>query len=261
MLPSLDINESLEKSVNTTKIRIKLPVDDLLYLHIVLNRMSTNILIAGSHFSLGKLLAEIFINKGHSVLACGRSSTTLKEHEVIPENYTFIPWNESSFLGTKNVLLTGINTCGDIDDAFIVFEPEVDTRPFHDLPTSVISLSVDTFIKGYLFLIKELLRYFIRRKKGSLSLILYSGGHDLLPPINSALISALRETGQTLMQFYQNEPIAILGFESSSTNREDFVNSILKLWEDRTKPSRVKWIKYTDKTGLFQNLSLPSFKK
>lgn len=222
--------------------------------------MSKTILVTGNHYSIGRALTEHFLGKGYSVLSCGSTSTDPLQKQETGGRYKYLRWNENSPIAAKNLVLSAVNTFNELNDAFLFYQPEIDNRAFHELPTSAVSGSVDNAVKGYLYLAKELTRYFMGRKKGSLSIILYTGGHGLLPPINSALLGALRASGEALISFYQNEPIKILGFESSSPEKEAFLSYIIKIWEEKDKHRKGRWNQYTEKSGLFQSLSLSSFK-
>jgi hypothetical protein len=217
--------------------------------------MGKTILVSGIHTQSGSPLAERLLEKGNAVFGIGSvSSDPLKKEKDHP-SYRYCRWNENSPLSSRNILLTGVNAFSEITDAFIVYEPQVDSRPFHELPTAAVSLAVDTTVKGHFYLIRDLLRYFMQKKTGNLVIAIYAGGRELLPPIDSAMIGALRDFGKALVSFYQNEPVSVQGLESSSANREDFLTAVLKAWEDRRKDQRSRWVVHTEKSGFLQNLS------
>ena len=161
-----------------------------------------------------------------------------------------IVWNKRSPLSARNSVLTVLNRHKKIDNAFIIYQPGSFNKTFHEISSPVYDLQIDRWIKGYGYLMKEIIQLFIKQQSGSVSLIIDTGGLKIMTPIESAIFSYLKALVQNLSILYQNEPFRIYCFESDSTRREDFTDFIFKTLED-LKHSPGKNYKFTDKKGLF----------
>jgi hypothetical protein len=55
--------------------------------------------------------------------------------------------------------------------------------------------------------------------------------------------------------------VVINGFESTSSDLEDYAGFIIKTLDERGERAGGKWFKHSEKTGLFQNISIPGLSK
>ncbi len=222
--------------------------------------MGKTILVTGIHNPSGETLTNRLLKGGHAVFGVSPVSSDPFAREKDNPSYRYCRWNENSPLSSRNVILSGLNAFSEITDAFIMYEPQVDSRPFHELPTAAVSSAVDVSAKGHFYLVRDVLRYFVQRGSGTLFLVIYYGGRELLPPIDSAMVGALRDFGKSLVSFYQNEPVSVQGLESSSANREEFLSIVMKTWEEKRREQKNRWFAHSDKSGFLQNIS-SSWKK
>ena len=70
--------------------------------------------------------------------------------------------------------------------------------------------------KGYMFILRELLSFFVRQGSGKLAMVCYFPGDFTQLPLCAASSGAFRGTVDALSTLYQNENITINGFRISS---------------------------------------------
>src|SRR5690349_20919668 len=121
--------------------------------------MEKTILVTGKDTFLGNEISQFFLNQGQKAAV---SVTPRKEAfpAVEQDRRLFVfPWSRRSAVSAKNFLLQSVHELGPLDEAWVVFSPDSETVPFHELPTLEIEESVDSQVKGFLFLARELLAY------------------------------------------------------------------------------------------------------
>jgi len=93
--------------------------------------------------------------------------TPSKSVQADPSALREIPWNRSSVLSARTVLLETRNSFENLDQAVIVFDLPAFTEALQ-IPEAQAAAIADDYIKGYLLLAGEIAAYFVRRKKGRL---------------------------------------------------------------------------------------------
>jgi hypothetical protein len=161
-----------------------------------------------------------------------------------------IVWNKRSSLSARNSVLTVLNRHRKIDNAFIIYQPGNFNKTFHEISSPVYDLQIDRWIKGYGYLMKELIQLYIKQQSGRVSFILDTGGLKIMTPIESAIFSYLKALVQNLSILYQNETFRIYCFESDSSRKDDFADFIFRTLDDSKYSPGKNW-KFTDKKGLF----------
>jgi len=81
---------------------------------------------------------------------------------------TAIPWNRSSTLSARTVLLDMKNKFSSFDRALLIFDTVTFSEIIPDMEASSSIRCTDEYVRGYLLLVAELVRYFRQQKKGFL---------------------------------------------------------------------------------------------
>ncbi len=216
-----------------------------------MNVMVETILITGSRSPFGTELTNLYLTGGHRVLStypAGEESP--QPGAEADENLIPIPWNRRSPISGHWVLLESLKHCQHIDEALIVFEPHNESRPLHEIPAADTEWYFDTYLKGNIFLIKELLAYFQKQRRGRLSISVQAAESGFLAPFDACAAGGLRQFAGSLFSLYQNEPLVIDGFESRSTDTEGFAEFIYRTRRERGGSQHGKWHRYNDKSVL-----------
>ena len=160
-----------------------------------------------------------------------------------------LPWTPGSSLSPRNIIMRGESEMGAFDEAFLIFPSGRTGESFHEISSAAIQKILDYRVKSYLFFFKELLNYFIRRKKGELNAVIYSEEGEWQSPLNAGTYEMFRSLIKSSLTIYERESFKITGFESDSRDLDGYRNFILSQKEKESR-SRDKFHRYSDK-GMF----------
>ncbi|HEB10614.1 MAG TPA: hypothetical protein ENI06_05310 [Spirochaetales bacterium] len=226
--------------------------------------MSKTVLITDIDTPLGFDLSKTFLEQGDRVV--GTVAVPDKESNFKALNsssFTLRRWQRSSSLSAKNLLLSIINDFNNLDEALLLQAPSLPAKLLHEVATAEIEHGVDLWIKGNLFLLKEILELFNRGRGGVVALINYSP-HDstgILPPLESALRGSFQALAKSLFSSYSRENLYINGFESNTAQSSDFADFIRQTLSDRGRRVSGRWFRFQAKSGLFSPFRIASFNR
>ncbi len=216
--------------------------------------MKGTMLITGRETPLGAALIEGAIAAEHSVVATSDGAPRKRprrgkerEEKETGERLLLVPWTRQSALSARNVVLRGLSTFDSIDEAVIVHSATRESRPLHELTVATIQQGVDVLIKSELFLIREVLHYFMRKGGGVLSLVLNTEGDEALSTMDSAAAASFAAIIKTVMNTYQNEPVTINGFETASADSGEYASFILSSLAEGSTAGRL--YRFGDRSG------------
>jgi hypothetical protein len=172
-----------------------------------------------------------------------------------------LEWNRRSPVSAQSVLLECRSLMGGLESAIVVFASSRDNRAFHEAPAGYIEETVDTGLKGYMFLLRELLGYFQKTGSGTLAVAVHDEGSEILSPVEACVSASFAALVQSLAVFYQNEPVSIAGFRSSTTQVNEYAQFIRRTLEEKQGRTAGVWHKYSDRSGFFQSLPRGILKK
>jgi hypothetical protein len=157
------------------------------------------------------------------------------------------------------VLLEALKHSERLDEAVVTFEPRSESRPLHEIPAADTEWYFDTYLKGNVFLIKELLAQFEKQRGGRLSIAVQTAETGLLSPFDACASGGLRNFAGSLFSLYQNEPIEIDGFESRTADGEGFARFVYRSRRESGSSQHGKWHRYGEKS-VWNALGLPGRK-
>ncbi len=192
--------------------------------------MNRTILLTGES-ELNKLISTRLKDAGNSIV-------------------TDVVWNKRSPLSARNVILSILNKYSSLDEAVLTYQPGGFNKTFHQISSAVYDLQIDRWVKGYGYLLKELIQFFIKQEKGRISFILDTNGMKRMSPLDSAIFSYLKSLLQNLSVLYQNEPVKIYCFEADTARKEDFIDFFIKAIDEQ-KYTPGKLYRFGDKKNLF----------
>ncbi len=211
--------------------------------------MAYTILLNGKNTPLGMHLSRLFLESGAKVagLLEGGSSVSLPGEEV-EENLVPIPWNRTSSMSVHNVVLESVNRMDSIEEMVFLFQPTIDNKPIHELSLSQVESYIDTYVKGSIYLLREVLGYFQKRQRGVLYVVLHIAGLEVLPPIDAVGMGAIESFTNSLFTLYQNEDVHINGFTSDSPDPREYAEYIFNTIQQKARTSHGKWYRYSDRS-------------
>ncbi|MFW5796067.1 MAG: hypothetical protein ACOCV0_02600 [Alkalispirochaeta sp.] len=213
--------------------------------------MEHAVLIAGKQSPFTDDLIQETLRRGDRVFASYDDSDTPPEvPDTFGESLRYIPWNRRSLISSRSLILTIDQEPVVPERVIVVCAPEGVNAPLHEVEAVTIEEKIDTSVKGYLFAIREIAAYFIRRRGGDLTILWYDPGVDLLPPVDAAIAGAVQGFAQSMLGYYENEPFKIRGLSASNAESRAVATWVLEQIYDRTEKSAGRWQKYGQKMGI-----------
>ena len=220
--------------------------------------MTRGIVIAGNESPLFAAAADEAVTRVEafvSILIPNRFP--VNERGIIPPSKAEISggaiplsWNPASPISARTAVLAAENRLGHIDDAILVCSPPAIFKTADVLTPEEIELFVNDNIKGWFFLIRELILYFRRFGSGSLSLAMpetsfddKNAQSDLLGP---PALAAFRAFAQNILAVSANEPFLFMGFTGSEAGAEkEFAEWLFKTIDEGAKKNRGRLLKFS----------------
>ena len=214
--------------------------------------MNTPLLVTGKQGEFSADLVQEALNRSFRVLATHDSDSGSPEvPDGIGEQLSYTPWNRRSLLSARSVVLE----MGGFDDvvqhALVVCSPEGINTPFHKTESALLEERIDSAYKGYLFLLKELISYFSRIGAGELTVIIYDGGAEVMPPFDATLMAAMQGLVKSLFLFYESEPVEIRALQASDSDSRGVAQWVLESVFDRGAKTVGRLTKYGQRGSLF----------
>ncbi|MDR1324684.1 MAG: hypothetical protein LBK00_01445 [Treponema sp.] len=169
-------------------------------------------------------------------------------------------WNPGSPVSARTLLLAIENRLERIDDAILVCAPPSVYKSPSELAAADVEILVNDHIKGWFFLVKELVSVFKAKKAGNLAFVLseFDAKHGLLfdtkesrPDFVGLTIAAsFRAFSQAMLDSAIGESFQIIGFSGPETCDEvAFAAFIFKSIEEGNKRNTGKLLRF-GKRGL-----------
>ncbi len=199
-----------------------------------------------------QLLAEVV----HETVARGRRSLIARsgalELSAAVESAATITWNRRSALSARSVVLHAQNLYGRLDEAVIVFAPVRESVPFHESSIVSIENRTDAEVKGYLFMIREIVAQFQKQRSGRLVLAVQETESEVRSPLEAMSLGGFISAAEALQQFYRNEPLEIRLCYSRSDDHPGYAAFILDALDAPVpRRSRTEWLRYAARGGVF----------
>ncbi len=199
--------------------------------------MSRVVFVTDIDTSLGNQLVSLFLESGDRVFATTTNQDALSSFDkVAGDSLKVFQWIRRSPVSVRNVMLKALTAFDAIDVLVQLGPPDLGSVPLLQAESADIEEDIDSWVKGSLFLSRELLAYFARRRTGLAALVAQNSPHGggVLGEIARAsfrgLVDALlRATGAAA------ENVCVNGFESTSSNTEDYAAFVHRALDERAK--------------------------
>lgn len=216
--------------------------------------MDKVILIIGSETLLGRKLIELSLNKGYKVIAPVMTSQE-KLKESSKKTLQIIPWNRSSVISSKTVIRESLRAFGKIDSVLFV-HPDVKINDnLQDTSIEMIEETLNTMLHGSIYLIKELLGYFIREEKGSFAFAETEKSYQTVSPVTNLISAGFHSFSDSVLKSLL-PGIYKCAFTTKITEMDDYAEFILTILSASDARADGEWLKFTEKKGIFQSLPI-----
>jgi len=216
--------------------------------------MDSGFLIAGGSSELFSSLVREALSAGGRVVATaeGGEQPVLAD-QGFDDRLRHVTWNQRSPLSARSVVVQGDNAFSGsgVDEAIVVFSQAPARQLFHETAAATIEQAVDRAVKAQLFLLKELVTYFLKRGRGSLSVAIEESSSQDLAPLDACTAGAVLALSKSLFDLYQNEPITLRGFRGSSGDPQGFAAYILETIREKGSRASGKWFRHGSKSSIF----------
>jgi len=160
-------------------------------------------------------------------------------------------WNRSSPISAKSMFLKALNRFDTVDEVLLLGDPHLALPPLDEVSYEMIERTVDCWVKGNLFLLKNVLSRYLKTGAGTLALV-NTRFHEEPSPLEEAIQRSFMGITRSLLTAYGDRGINVVAFESTDDHVMDFAGYIYKSLTDRSSRSSGRWLRY--KKGLFGGL-------
>lgn len=218
--------------------------------------MTRGILIAGNETSLFTAVAAEAAKRVESFAAVplpNRFSLPAGSGAQTPElakGAILIPWNPASPISARTMVLSAENRLAHINDAVLVCSPPAVFKTADTPAPEEIEIFVNDHIKGWYFLVRELIQYFRRTGSGSLSLVApeinLGGKTPQVDLLGAPAAAAFRTFAQGILALSANEPFPVMGFAAPEAgDEEEFAAWLFKTIDEGAKRNSGRWQKFS----------------
>jgi len=218
--------------------------------------MKDVVFITDADTPLGCELVNVYLNNGFYIFSTVSQSDDDKKkikslyelYDAFKGNVKFEVWNRKSPASSRSILLQALTAYKEINRVFILGNPVLSNLKFIDINFKSIELNIDNFVKGNIFLVKEIIKYY-REKNNTpetdiIALINMTNNKPVLL-LDEIVKRSFSGIIRSLLEINKDEGINICGFESKSEKYEEFVSYIYRLIENKAKRISGRLLKFT----------------
>ena len=227
--------------------------------------MSRVVLITDTQTGLGEELVKNFRSSGYRLVAVSTGAVvtealateTLATETVgteetegplegsIEEDMISIRWHRSSPVSARNVLLNLRDSFDRLDEALLLHSPRLDRNLLQENSPAAIEQAVDNWIKGSLFMVKEILGLYKEQDSGVLNLVSYCPRNEsAFPPLEGTIRGGFHALAESLFAGNGSADMVINGFESYAPDPSAYADYIFNKLTERKNRSSGKWFRF-----------------
>ncbi len=170
----------------------------------------------------------------------------------VGDEATVVPWNRRSALSARSVVLHAHNLYGRLDEAVIVFSPVRESVPFHESSIVSIENRTDAEVKGYLFMIREILALFQKQRSGTLVLAVLEQESELQSPLEAISYGGFVSGAEAMQRYYANEALEVRLCSTRSTDTAGYAEHIVDVLDaPASRRPRLEWQRYQARSRIF----------
>ena len=215
--------------------------------------MARTVLITDGDTALGGELVRLLCTPECRVVTSVPAESPGKDYPSIPKSAVLVPWNRRSSASARNLVVSALNSCGRIDDAIVLDVPRASPLPVQDLPASEIERAFDLGLKPALFLVRELLSYFLQEKRGVLALASFSTRpqESFTPALERSVREAFKAFAVSTIAGAAESGICANAYQSYGATPEEFALFIDRTLQEKGRKLSGKWFTCQPRSGIF----------
>lgn len=212
--------------------------------------MEKTVLVVDRDAPVGRELAELARHRGYRLV---QASVSLPGGHKAPNgDDSLISWNKVSPISARNLVLKSRRTLGTIDQALVVHSLSAQTDELSAASLTQIDAVIDADVKGYLYLLRELIQAFRKQAAGTIACVAHRPAE--LSGIGCGVFEGFVGLVESLLATSVSEPFTLNGYVSESANLADFAQFIYSGNEEQNPRTRGRWQRHTGRAGIFSAL-------
>ncbi len=204
---------------------------------IIFPMTTASVLVVDGDTALGTCLVRLYRDAGVPVAATHPPADS--SDEPSHPDILRISWAPPSPVSARNVLLQTLHVFNDLHTVVFPCAPEIERTLLHETPLKEIEAGVDRWIRGSLFLLREVLIHLSRQGSGRLVLVHHSPREStgVPPPLEATIRSAFAGLATSLLASY-GDSVDVVSFESSSSRIEELAAYVYDTLENGARAHR-----------------------
>lgn len=217
--------------------------------------MGRTVLISDAETPLGMELIDAYLRAGDAVVAAV-SPQAARKPERSGESFLEVDWNRRSSLSARNVLLTAVNRFDAVDEAVILDFHSLPEKLVQELSSAEVESAFDAWVKGSVFLTREIMAHFTERGSGVLCLAAFSpqAADSPVPPLEGAIRGAYHGMARSLLATCASGPVTANAFQSYSSTPSEFARFLMKTLEEKARKISGRSFTLEPRQGFLQGL-------
>ena len=176
--------------------------------------------------------------------------------EANNESLIQLEWNPGSPISASNLILAAKNRLENISEAILICDPPSVYCAAADIKIVDVEVLANDHIKGWFYLVRELVSTFREKGEGALALVFPESAagnkDDAADLLGSAAAASFKALTKGLLAASVSEPYITMGFSGACTGEEtSFASFVFKHLDEKTRRSNGKFHKY-GKMGFFR---------
>lgn len=203
--------------------------------------MAQPVFVAGGNTIVDRLISH-YRSADREVVSATFSELSAEmemEGDTLSGKYRWLP---GSSLSPRNILDRCAREHGDMNTAFLIYTSGSPGVPLHEVSSVSVQRLLDQKVKSYLFFLKELIAYFVRRRRGRLVVVVTADSGSMRDPLNAGSYGMFVSTVVAALRTYDQSGFQMLLFESESENQDGFLGSIFSTLEGRHREGNQNYL-------------------
>ncbi len=216
-------------------------------------RMERTLLVTDGDTPLGGELVRLFAGRGCRVVTTAAESVVGSDTSKAA---LIVPWNRRSAASARNLLITALNSVQKIDEALVLCSASGPEARLHELSAAEIEKAFDQSVKPAVFVVRELVSYFLQHPGGVLGLVSFSlrPADAPAPELERAAREGFRGFATSLMASYAESGFFVNGFQSFGAGPQEFSQFIDKTLEEKARKISGRWFTCQPRGGFIQGM-------
>jgi len=185
------------------------------------------ILCTDTDTSLGLSIVKSLVQQGLSVIAAPAHSQGKSDGSAKKKPIVVAPWNKKSPISAKNVVLQGTGRFKRIDAALILLSPDMARASLTETRYIDIENAIDSWIKGCIFLTRELLSHFAQEESGVICLVQHEAEDSGLNAINALCAETVTAFVDRIAPEWKNRGVMINRLYSKSPDVKSYADFVV----------------------------------